>query len=179
VSQLPLLDHFCKYSIDRWRRKLRVEPTTFDALHDMIKDDLIFQNNSNVPQFPVEIQLAVFLFCIGHYGNAASPDDTAHWAGMSVGGVDKCTDRVLVAILALHDKAVGLPNAAEKELTKEWVEKQSCREWRDGFMVVDGSKIPFYQRPGLHGDTWFDKDKEYSIDVQACAVFSNRAQTHH
>ncbi|KAJ7236621.1 hypothetical protein C8J57DRAFT_1529928 [Mycena rebaudengoi] len=96
-----------------------------------------------------------------------------------IGGVDKCTDRVRVAILAFHHKAVGLPNAAEKELTKVWVEKQSCTEWQDGFMVVDGSKIPFYHCPGLHGDTWFNKDNEYSIDIKACAVFANRAQTHH
>ncbi|KAJ7642520.1 hypothetical protein B0H17DRAFT_837108, partial [Mycena rosella] len=155
-----------EYNIKSWRRKLRVDPNVFDSLVAMIKDDPIFYNNSNNLQFPVEIQLAVFLFRAGHYGNAASPYDTATWAGMSVGGVDKSTDRALVAILGLHDDAVGLPEGKEKEASKRWVERESCIEWRDGFLVVDGSKIPFYERPGLHGDAWFDKDKQYSIDLQ-------------
>ncbi|KAJ7645304.1 hypothetical protein B0H17DRAFT_834308, partial [Mycena rosella] len=150
----------------RWCRKLRVEPNTFNGILSMIQEDPIFYNNLNTPQLPVEIQLAVFLFRVGHYGNAGSPDETANWAGMSVGGVDKCTDRIPFSLLALHDDAVGLPDDFGKELSKQWVEEQSCPEWRDGFLVVDGSKIPFYQRPGLHGGAWFDKDKEYSIDLQ-------------
>ncbi|KAJ7091771.1 hypothetical protein C8R44DRAFT_647289 [Mycena epipterygia] len=173
VSQLPLLDHFREYSLQSWRRKLQVEPNTFDALLKMIQDDMIFYKNSNNPQFPVEVQLAVFLFRIGHYGNAASPYDTASWAGMSVGGVDKCTDRVLVAILGLHDEAVKLPEGAQKEAAKQWVEDHSCAEWRDGFLVVDGSKIPFYECPGLHGDAWFNKDKQYSIDLQVSVFYSS------
>ncbi|KAJ7658883.1 hypothetical protein B0H17DRAFT_896646, partial [Mycena rosella] len=71
LSQLPFLDHFREYSIDRWRRKLRVEPNTFDGILSMIQEDPIFYNNLNNPQLPVEIQLAVFLFRVGHYGNAA------------------------------------------------------------------------------------------------------------
>jgi hypothetical protein len=166
MSQLPLLDHFREYSPARWRRKLRVEPSTFDTLLGLIQLDPVFHNNSNHPQLPVEMQLAVFLFRAGHHGNGASPEDTAAWSGLSVGGVDKCTDRVLVALLELHDRAVSLPEGPEKEAAKEWVEAQSCPEWRDGFLVVDGSKIPFFQRPGLHGDAWFDKDKQYSMDLQ-------------
>ncbi|KAJ7689667.1 hypothetical protein B0H17DRAFT_857480, partial [Mycena rosella] len=77
MSQLPLLDHFREYSVDRWRRKLRVEPDTFDVLLGLIEGDTVFQNNSHTPQLPVEMQLAVFLFRAGHYGNAASPEDTA------------------------------------------------------------------------------------------------------
>ncbi|KAJ7659870.1 hypothetical protein B0H17DRAFT_1145248 [Mycena rosella] len=65
---------------------------------------------------------------------------------MSVCRVDKCTDQALVAILGLHDNAVGLPEGKEKE--------------------ASNSKIPFYEHPGLHGDAWFDKDKQYSIDLQ-------------
>jgi hypothetical protein len=165
-SQLHLLDHWRENSPERFRRKLRVDPETFDKLVALISNNSVFSNNSNCPQLPVHIQLAIFLFRAGHYGNAASPEDIAQWAGVSVGAVKTCTDRVVVAILSLHDDAIHLPDAAEKEDAKLYVESQTCPEWRDGFLLVDGTKFAFFQRPGLHGDSWFDKDGEYSISCQ-------------
>ena len=171
-SQLHILDHWRVHSPDRFRRKLRVEPETFDALVDQIKEDSIFYNNSNCPQLPVHLQLSIFLFRAGHYGNAASPEDTAQWAGISVGGVEKCTDRVIIALLSHHDEAIHLPEADEKEDSKNYVAKQVCPEWHGGYLLADGSKFPFFQHPGLHGDAWFDKDGEYSIDCQVCVSMS-------
>jgi hypothetical protein len=165
-SQLHLLDHWRLHSPERFRRKLRVEPETFDSLVALIIDNPVFYNNSNCPQFPVHLQLYIFLFRAGHYGNAASPEDTAQWAGVSVGGVEKCTDRVVVALLSHHDEAIHFPEADEKEDAKDYIEEQTCSEWRNGFLLADGTKFAFFQRPGLHGDAWFDKDGEYSIDCQ-------------
>ena len=171
-SQLHLLDHWRIHNPERFRRKIRVEPQTFDRLVSHIEDHHIFHNNSNNSQLPVYIQLYIFLFRAGHYGNASSPEDTAQWAGISVGGVEKCTDRVIVALLSCHDEAIHLPDATEKESSKSYVGNAVCPEWRGGFLLVDGSKFPFYQRPGLHGDAWFDKDGTYSIDCQVCFLFS-------
>ena len=175
-SQLHLLDHWREHSPERFRRKLRVDPTTFDSLVVLIQDNSIFSNNSNCSQVPVHVQLAVFLFRAGHYGNAASPEDIAQWVGLSVGTVKNCTDRVVIALLSLHDDAIHFPNVDEKEDTKNYVESHTCPEWRDGFLLVDGTKFAFFQRPGLHGDTWFDKDGEYSIScqVRCCCLLSNR-----
>jgi hypothetical protein len=167
-SQLHLLDHWRLHSPDRFRRKLRVEPETFDSLVGLIISNPIFYNNSNCPQLPAHLQLCIFLFRAGHYGNASSPEDTAQWAGISVGGVEKCTDRVVVALLSHHDDAIHFPEADEKEDAKEYVEEHTCPEWRNGFLLVDGTKFSFFQRPGLHGDAWFDKDGVYSIDCQVC-----------
>jgi hypothetical protein len=172
-SQLHLLDHWRVYSPDRFRHKLRVEPETFDRLVELIANNPVFHNNSNCPQLPTHLQLCVFLFRAGHYGNASSPEDTAQWAGISVGGVEKCTDRVVVALLSHHDDAIHFPEAIEKEEAKDYVEEHTCPEWRDGFLLADGTKFSFFQRPGLHGDAWFDKDGEYSIDCQVspCHLF--------
>jgi hypothetical protein len=167
-SQLHFLDHWRIHSPEHFRRKLRIEPETFDALVNLIKDNPIFHNNSNCPQLPVHLQLSIVLFCAGHYGNAASPEDTAQWAGISVGGVQKCTDRILIAILSFHDDAIHLPNSDEKEDAKNYIKDETCPEWCNGFLLADGSKFPLFQRPGLHGDAWFDKDGEYSIDCQVC-----------
>ena len=170
--QLHLLDHWRIHNPERFRRKLRVEPQTFDSLVSRIEDHPIFHNNSNNSQLPVYIQLYIFLFHAGHYGNASSPEDTAQWAGVSVGGVEKCTDRVIVALLLCHDEAVHFPTVAEKENSKSYVSNAVCPEWSGGFLLADGSKFPFYQRPGLHGDAWFDKDGMYSIDCQVFYLFS-------
>jgi hypothetical protein len=170
-SQLHLLDHWRTHSPERFCRKLRVEPLTFDSLVAQIEDHPVFHNNSNNSQLPVHIQLGIFLFRAGHYGNASSPEDTAQWSGVSVGAVEKSTDRVIIALLSHHDEAIHLPDAVEKEQSKAYVEEVLCSEWRGGFLLADGSKFPLYQRPGLHGDAWFDKDGTYSIDCQVCLIY--------
>jgi hypothetical protein len=60
-SQMHLLDHWCNHNMRSFRMKLHVHPTTFDHLLDLIKDHHIFHNNSYMPQYPVSIQLAIFL----------------------------------------------------------------------------------------------------------------------
>lgn len=165
-SQLHLLDDFSENNLRLFRKKLRMDPETFHALVERIADHPIFYNNSNVTQAPPKVQLAIFLNRVGHYGNAASPEDIAQWAGGSAGWVDKCTNRVMVALLSLHDEAIHLPTAEEKEEAKAWVEGETCEEWRNGFLLVDGTKFPVFQRPGLHGDAWYDKNKDYSLDCQ-------------
>jgi hypothetical protein len=117
-SQIHLLDHWRIHSPEHFRRKLCVEPQTFDSLVSHIEDHPIFHNNSNNSQLPVYIQLSIFLFRAGHYGNASSPEDTAQWAGVSIGGVEKSKDRVIVALLSCHNEVIHLPDATQKESSK-------------------------------------------------------------
>jgi hypothetical protein len=65
-----------------------------------------------------------------------------------------------------NDDAIHFPDAEEKEAAKNFVEEKTCSEWRNGFLLVDGTKIPLFQRPGLHGDAWYDKSGKYLIDCQ-------------
>jgi hypothetical protein len=167
-SQIHLLDKWRAENLSQFWKKVRVDPDTFDGLLQKIVDHPVFYNNSNVPQAPVTVQLAIFLNRAGHYGNSASPEDIGQWAGVSPGSVNNATNRVIIALLSLHDKAVHLPNTEEKETAKDWVGAQACPEWRDGYLLVDGTKLAVFQRPGLHGDAWFDKNKDYSLDCQVC-----------
>lgn len=173
APQIHLLNHWRNGNTNQFRRKVRVDPSTFDGLVEKIRGHPIFSNNSNVPQKPVSTQLAIFLYRIGHYGNAASPEAIGHWAGVSPGTVFNCTNRVMLALLSLHDEAVHLPTLEEKENAKAWVAAQVCPEWSNGHLMVDGTKFPLFQRPGLHGDTWFDKNKNYSLDCQVSTVTLN------
>jgi len=173
-GQLDLyLTYFRHDHPDRFRKKLRVSPLVFDRLVELIEDHDIFHNNSNVPQHPIPIQLAIFLVRVGHYGNASSPEYVAQWAGVCVGTVINATYRCLVAFLALHDEAVMMPPEEEKERAKEYVEGVTCPEWRNGFLLADGTKFVLFQKPGLHGEAWFDKNKNYSIDCQVCCERSS------
>ena len=62
ASQIHLLDHWHNGNLDQYRKRIRVDPNTFDGIVNKIRNHDIFHNNSNVPQAPVEIQLAIFLF---------------------------------------------------------------------------------------------------------------------
>jgi hypothetical protein len=54
---------------------LCVNPLTFDHLVNVICQHLVFYNNSPNGQMPVKDQLAIALFCFGHFGNAAGIPD--------------------------------------------------------------------------------------------------------
>ena|ERR1700678_2534084 len=101
---------------------------------------------------PVDIQLAIFLYRAGHYGNSSAISEVAIWAGVSVGLVQKASLQVMIALISIHNTAIHLLTEEEKEASKQWAETSCCPEWQNRFMCVDGAKFLFFQRPGLHGD---------------------------
>lgn len=162
---------------DLFRCDLRVTPYTFDRLLERIQDDPIFSNNSSNEQIPIDHQLAIYLFRLGHYGNTASFHRLSHWSGYSTGTVRLATRRVKTAILRkdFRDEAVRFPTEQEKEEAKEWVETHSCRAWRDGWCMVDGTLVPLYDRPYWYGESYFDRKCNYSLNIQVCMVFHSLA----
>jgi hypothetical protein len=170
-SQLQLvLEDFKQGDPKRFRRNLRVSPDTFDSLLEMIHGHSVFINNSHYSQTPVSSQLAITLFRLGHDGNAASVESVAQWAGVSAGTVVNCTRRTMIAVLTLHDSAIHWPSAEEKEEAKQWVEDASCPMWRDGYCMVDGTQVVLFQKPGHHGEAYFDRKSNYSLNIQVCGL---------
>jgi hypothetical protein len=165
------LDQYKTFRPDLFRQDLRVSPDTFDKIVEKIAGHPVFSNNSNAPQFPVEEQLAITLFCFGHYGNAASLERVRKWAGTSKGLVKLATRRVMTALLSpdFMQDAVRLPTDDEKEQAKDWVEEHSCKAWRDGWCLVDGTLIPLYARPYWYGESYFDRKCNYSLNIQVSA----------
>jgi hypothetical protein len=76
----------------------------------------------------------------------------------------------MVAFLDHHDEIICWPNAQMKEEAKEWVEAASCAAWRDGWLFVDGTLVPLAEKPAFHGETYFDRKSNYSLNVQVCIV---------
>ena len=106
---------------DHFREALRISPGTFDKIIDLIMHDPVFSNNSNHPQIPIEMQLAIALYQFGHDGNSTSLQSVANWASVSQGMVHLITHWVMTAILRLEFKklAVHFPTASEKEKAKD------------------------------------------------------------
>ena len=129
---------------DQFREELCVTPHTFDVLITKLEYDIVFGNNSHCPQMSVEEQSAITLFRFGPDGNAASLQGVANWAGVGKGTVSLVTHRVMTAILRpeFMNEAVRFPDAEEKEATKKWVHRHSCRVWHNGWCLVDGTLVP-------------------------------------
>lgn len=157
---------------DHFREALRVTPLTFDKIVLKIKDDPVFANNSNHAQISIEEQLAVVLYRFGHNGNAASLQSVANWAGLGKGTVHLITRRVMTAVLrrSFMEEAVRFPTPEEKESAKEWVERHSCKAWRHGWCLVDGTLVPLAERPHWFGESYFDRKCNYSLNIQVCSV---------
>ncbi|KAI5830830.1 hypothetical protein K523DRAFT_271410 [Schizophyllum commune Tattone D] len=153
---------------DKFRENLRVTPATFDKLLAAIQNDPVFYNNSQNDQIDVSHQLAIALYRFGHFGNAVSLQKVANWSGYSKGTVNLVTRRVMTALLrpSFRERCVRRPTDTEKERAKQWVEAHSCKEWRDGYCMVDGTLVPLYTRPYFFGESYFDRKCNYSLNIQ-------------
>lgn len=153
---------------DRFIHMLRVSPVVFDVILQLIQNHPIFYNNSNTPQTPVDVQLAVTLFRMGRFGNAASLEDIAREAGCSEGAVELYTSRCFTAIESLHDTFVRPLTDEEKEVEKRWMDEHMgfVGKWRDGFVMYDGTIVVLFSRPGKDGDAYYTRKSNYGLNVQ-------------
>jgi hypothetical protein len=120
---------------------LRISPLIFDVIMNLIKDHPVFYSNSNVPQTDVKFQLAITLYRLGRYGNAASVGDIARNFGYSEGAVELFTKRCFQAIESLHGSFVCQLIVAEKEAEKQRIDGKVGFKglWREGWVMYDGT----------------------------------------
>lgn len=114
--------------------------------------------------------MAVALYWLGHYRNAASMQEVALWAGWGYGIVDIATCQFLVTVFhpAFLHSAISWPTEDEQEGYREWVEEQTYAGWRGGWLMLDGMLVPLHCRPGHYGNIWYDWKSNYSLNVQVC-----------
>ncbi|KAF8581478.1 hypothetical protein K439DRAFT_1353782 [Ramaria rubella] len=168
LSQLYLvLEDYGHDDTKRFCWNLQVSPETFDALLGRIDTHTIFISSGPQPQLPVCEQLAIALYQFGHFGNSASVESMAQWAGVAAGMVVNCTRQVMVVFLHLHDDVTWWPNEMEKDEVKQRVEEATCHAWRDGFCFVTHTCADHYtDKLGYHGEGYFDRKSNYSLNVQ-------------
>lgn len=147
---------------------LRVTSGVFQVILQLIQDNPVFCNESNVPQSPVEKQLAVTLYRLGCFGNGASVMDIARTAGIAEGPVELFTARCFEAIEALHNVFVRPLTVDEKELEKVWIDQHLGFKgtWRQGWVMYDGTIVVLYERPGLNGASYYTRKSNYGLNAQ-------------
>lgn len=161
---------------ERFINMLRVSPHVFDTILGLIEDHSIFENESNNPQTPVRIQLAVTLYRMGRFGNGASVEDIARVAGISEGAVELFTCRVQVALMSLHDIFVRPLTEEEKEREKRWIEENlgfTGSSWREGWIMYDGTIVVLYARPGLDGAAYYTRKCNYGMNTQVSSLLTS------
>ncbi|EIN03293.1 hypothetical protein PUNSTDRAFT_36760, partial [Punctularia strigosozonata HHB-11173 SS5] len=133
----------------RFVNMIRMEPRSFAMLVQLIQNHTIFQSNGRRPQAPVEWQLLITLYRLGHYGNGASVMDIARQAGCSEG--------------------------TETEVEKIWVEQHVGLGglWREGWVMYDGTIIVLFEKPGLDGEAYYTRKGNYGLNLQVGNVPSN------
>jgi hypothetical protein len=129
---------------------------------------MIFQNCSNNKQLPISIQLAIFLFRTGHYGNACTLDNITQWAGVSIGMVNNCTHHVMAALLDQHNQFIYIPDVHLEDMHKvqAFAESQSCHTWRNSVFAADGSVINLHKQPGMFSDGFYNRKSNFSLNCQ-------------
>src|SRR5260370_9330924 len=102
-SQLALvLNCYKEDNPQCFHHNLRVSPHAFNILLSLIEDHSIFYNQSNVDQLLVSFHLAIPLHWFGTFGNSASVDSIAQWAGCSPGTIINSTWRWLKLLRQRH-----------------------------------------------------------------------------
>ncbi|KAG2064170.1 hypothetical protein BDR04DRAFT_1035994 [Suillus decipiens] len=178
APQLHLLPEWRMHAPDKFCQKLHVCPAVFNKLIECIQPHAIFYNNSNNSQLPIPIQLAVFLNSIGHYGNAATMQDLAEYAGVSIITVYNCFKRVMIALLKYHDDAIHFnpldqEDQEEWKRAQQWVEEKTCWEWCGSFVCINGTLFNLFWKPGWHSEGFCDKNSNYSLTAQVVILPHN------
>jgi len=172
---LPALDD------RRFKSVLRTTRFQFGFILDIIQDSPVFAAQPH-QQFSVSHQLAIALFKLGHYGNAASVTKVAAKFGIGDGGtVLRCTNRVikvskplvtcliinlltiyLQALLAIEKEFIFWPSEEERLI----LEKESAHELPLCIGYLDGTEIKLAETPALDHTSYYSRKSQYSVKVQ-------------
>jgi hypothetical protein len=98
-------DHFTD---DEFREHFRVSQVSFHQLYEVIKHNPIFSSTKKRrSQTPIQLQLMIFLFKLSSSGTGGKFKRIGKYFKVSEGNARRCFERVLTAVLSLHDEVVS------------------------------------------------------------------------
>ncbi|KAE8180371.1 hypothetical protein CF335_g9275, partial [Tilletia laevis] len=151
----------------RYRQLVRMEPAAFHHIVSRLREHSIFNPKYGKPA-PIEDQVAIAFFRLGHDGNGASIGNTAELCAFSEGSVVNYTRKTVQALCSLKKSVLCWASELEKQDSKQWVEDRcGVKKWRDGYASVDGVHIVCAWAPGLDGgDSFLNRKRRFSFNIQ-------------
>ena len=159
-----LINQLFDYPEREFKTIVRMDKESFVRLVGLIENQDVFKNNSRNQQTPVWIQLAITLNRLGFDGTGSSINREAIMFGFSYGSVELFTNRVFKAILNLEEEYVRWPNARKRRRISERIKLKHGFSNCVGFL--DGTPIVLFQKPGVDGEVYFSRKKQYAINLQ-------------
>ena len=66
----------------------------------------------------------------------------------------------------IHFDLTQQKDREDKQLAQNYVVQRTCSQWKGGFLSVDGTPFKLFQKPGWHGEGFFDRKSNYSLSNQ-------------
>lgn len=161
-------------SAARFRVFFRMNRESFHTVTLLVQNDPIFKNSSQNPKNRVEIQLATALYFRGSAG--ASVVRGAAQLGIGEGTTRLYYDHSITAFIRQLPHFLVWPRPGGREFREMWrgVEKTSGYPGCVGFL--DGMDIVLQRSPSYHGETYFNRKKQYALNIRGICD-SNRRLT--
>lgn len=148
---------------DGFIKLARMSKPAFNHLVDLIEDDPVFSNNSNVPQAPVWWQALVGLANLGTAGNGGDHYHLARMFNCSEGSVQNWTNRFITAVLRLEQGYLRWPSPQERAVLKQEITSKSF--FKDTVGFVDGSYIPLATAPRETPEDYWTRKMFYAFNI--------------
>ena len=137
-------------------RRRSASDSTFDSAGHLLKTlknllltrarPVLFRRRGGA-QLKLELQIAITLFRLGHYGDACSVDSVADLCGVSVGAVIKSTRRVVKVLAGAAPQHFRWPNAQRRAALSAFAEEKYGFQQCIG--ATDGTTFPLAYQPVL------------------------------
>jgi len=114
-------------------------------------------------QQPIPVQLAVALYNIGTFGNAKSIGQIATKFGVSEGGVENFTSRVVTVLGDLTKVWIKWPDVNER---KQIGSQMAAEYFPHSIGFIDGSGATFNQSRAEDKQAYWSRKKKYCIQFQ-------------
>ncbi|GJJ74991.1 nuclease HARBI1 [Entomortierella parvispora] len=168
-----VLDRLDGFSDVKCRTFLRMTRKSFLKLTWRLYTDEVFESRGYKQQEEAAVQIAILLDRLGHDGNGMASTRLAETWHRGEGSMYNYTARATKALLSLQDEYLSWPIAEERQ------EHATCAKIAGkGFVgcvgFVDGTTVPFEQRPEAQGDFYYDRHGKYSLNVQVVCDIDKR-----
>ncbi|KAI7967485.1 hypothetical protein MJO29_000762 [Puccinia striiformis f. sp. tritici] len=153
------------FSLDdvRFKQEFWMSQGSFHQLVSEIQAHPVFQNQSNIPQRPVQDQLMVTLKRMGTYGNGASVGMLARFFRISEGTVILYCLRTIEAILSLEAQYTSWPDADGRCQIALRVDEFTG--FRNCVGFIDGTLFPLYDKPAIDSQDYYSRKGFYGLNT--------------